>query len=47
MANILKYIILFFVLGKKYAREVAAGGGARTVYSDDGNGNVTVTVEEN
>lgn len=47
MEQVLKLIILFFNIGKAYAREVAAGGGARTVYSSDGNGHITITVEEN
>lgn len=46
LSDVLKYILVFFNLGKAYARDVAAGGGVRTVYSDDGNGNVTITVEE-
>jgi hypothetical protein len=46
MAQVLKLIILFYNMGKAYAREVAAGGGVRTVYSTDGNGHVTITVEE-
>lgn len=46
MAQVLKLIILFYNMGKAYAREVAAGGGTRTVYSADGNGHVTITVEE-
>lgn len=46
LTDVLKYIIVFFVLGKKYADEAAAGGGSHTVYSDDGDGNVTITIEE-
>ena len=46
MAQVLKLIILFYNMGKAYAREAAARGGARTVYSTDGNGHVTITVEE-
>lgn len=46
LSDVLKYIIAFFVLGKKYADEAAAGGGKHTVYTDDGDGNVTITIEE-
>lgn len=43
MSDVLKYIILFFQLGKKYADSVA-GGGSYT-YTDDGDGNITITKE--
>lgn len=46
MGQILKLILVFFNLGKKYAREVAAGGGFHYEYADDGDGNITISIEE-
>ena len=46
MGEALKLILVFFNLSKKYARELVAGGGAHYVYADDGEGNITISVEE-
>ena len=46
MGQIIKLILVFYNLGKKYARDVAAGGGSRYVYADDGEGNITISIEE-
>ncbi len=46
MEGVMKLILLFYSLSKKYAREIVAGGDHRYVYSDDGNGNVTIAIEE-
>ena len=45
LTDVLKLILVFFTIGKKYADEAAAGGGYHTVYTDDGDGNITITIE--
>jgi len=46
MDFLVRLILLFYTLGKKYTRELIAGGGLRYVYSDDGSGNITISIEE-
>lgn len=46
MGEVLKLILVFYNLSKKYARDLISGGGKHYVYSDDGDGNITISVEE-
>ena len=46
MGELLKLSLVFYNLSKKYARDLIAGGGQHYVYSDDGDGNITITIEE-
>lgn len=43
-SKVLKLIIVFYELGKKYTRTLVTSGGA--TYIDDGDGNITITIEE-
>ena len=45
-SRVLKLILAFFAMSKKYARELVAGFGSHYVYTDDGEGNITITIEE-
>ena len=45
MGHVLKLIIVFYELAKKYAREIG-GGGKKYVYTDDGDGNITISEVE-
>lgn len=46
MGEVLKLILAFYNLSKKYARDMIAGGGSQFVYTDDGDGNITISIEE-
>ncbi|MBQ6403846.1 MAG: hypothetical protein IJI27_08070 [Oscillospiraceae bacterium] len=46
ISKVLKLIIVFYELGKKYTRDMIAGGGSQFVYTDDGDGNITISIEE-
>ncbi len=41
----LKLIVVFYELGRSYARSLVASS-AHFVYADDGDGNITISIEE-
>jgi len=43
-ADVLRLILIFFGLSKKYTDE--HGGGKSYTYTDDGDGNITITEED-
>lgn len=46
-ADVLRLILIFFGLSKKYTDEHGGGGGGKTyTYTDDGDGNITITEED-
>ena len=46
-ADVVRLILIFFGLSKKYTDEHGGGGGGKTyTYTDDGDGNITITEED-
>lgn len=46
-ADVLRLILIFFGLSKKYTDEHGGGGGGKSyTYTDDGDGNITITEED-
>ncbi len=43
LSDVLKYILVFFTLGKNYTRGIVEGGGI--LYTDNGNGDIEINVE--